>query len=79
MATDEMGYLEAAVANLKAANAELKQDNDEAERKERARMVAMVERHAQSLKDWENWETRKRNLRLGLPENFGITYDDDRR
>lgn len=79
MATDEMGYLETVTRIVREARDELQRDNDEAERREREWMIEMVARHAKSLQDWRDYETRKRNMRLGLPEDFGISYDDDRR
>lgn len=79
MNTNEMGYLETVVRNLREATDELKRDNDEAEQLEREKFLAMMDAHAKSYNEWVRWDARQRNARLGLPADHGFTYDDDRR
>lgn len=71
MSTNEMGYLETVVRQLREATDELKRENDEAKEREVERMLQIHYAHVKSLRDWEAWEVAQREARL--------VSDDDRR
>lgn len=77
---NEMGYLETVAQILREATADLKANNDEAERKaELARMLRIVDAQCDDARRRVREEATARNIRLGLAPDHGLISDDDRR
>jgi len=82
MDKDGMGFLETVVTQLRAAREDLIESEErEAKMAEFNRMLAIVDAQCVDARRRVREEGTARNIRLGLPADYGLTYDydDDRR